>query len=105
LLNLRGRIITAIDMRRRLGLSARADERPAMAASVEAHGECYGLMVDAVGEVLNLDDAGCEPAPPNLDPAMARAATGVHRLDGQLMVVLDIDRVLDIRPTEWRTPT
>ncbi|HUL88520.1 MAG TPA: chemotaxis protein CheW [Pseudolabrys sp.] len=95
-LNLRGRIVTLIDMRRRLGLGQREDNNPAMAVGVESRGESYGLLIDSVGEVLKLDDMACEPNPTNLDPRLARVSTGIYRLEGQLLMVLDVDRVLDI---------
>ena len=95
-LNLRGRIVTLIDMRRRLGLGERDDDVPAMAVGVEARGESYGLLIDSVGEVLKLDDMACEPNPTNLDPRLASVSTGIYRLDGQLLMVLDVDSVLDI---------
>jgi purine-binding chemotaxis protein CheW len=99
-LNLRGRIITLIDMRDRLGLERRDSDRgaPAMAIGVESGGESYGLLIDAVGEVLKLDDAGREANPINLDPRLARVSAGIHRLDGQLLMLVDVDRVLDIAP-------
>jgi purine-binding chemotaxis protein CheW len=97
-LNLRGRVVTAIDMRSRLDLGARSQGAPpAMAIGIEAKGESYGLMVDAVGEVMQLADAACEAKPVNLDPRLSRVAAGIYRLEGQLLVVLDVDRVLDIR--------
>ncbi len=96
-LNLRGRIVTVVDMRARLGLPKAADGKP-MAVGVDLRGESYGLLIDQIGEVLRLPDAGREENPVNLDPRMARLAGGVHRLDGQLMVVLDVDRVLEIVP-------
>jgi purine-binding chemotaxis protein CheW len=95
-LNLRGRIVTAIDMRARLGLPNAESDRPAMAVGVDLRGESYGLLIDSIGEVLKLADDGREVNPVNLDPRMAKMASGVHRLDGQLMVVLDVDRVLEI---------
>lgn len=94
-LNLRGRIVTAIDMRRRLDLLPRDRPEKSMAIGVEYRGESYGLLVDHVGEVLKLPAAACDPVPVNLDPVWARLATGVHRLDGKLMVVLDVDRVFE----------
>jgi purine-binding chemotaxis protein CheW len=97
-LNLRGRIVTAIDMRSRLGLPKRDTGRPPMAVGVDLRGESYGLLIDAVGEVLKLADDSREVNPVNLDPRMAKMACGIHRLDGQLMVVLDVDRVLEIVP-------
>jgi purine-binding chemotaxis protein CheW len=95
-LNLRGRIVTAIDMRARLGLPKEETDRPPMAVGVELRGESYGLLIDSIGEVLKLPDEGREVNPVNLDPRMAKMSAGVHRLDGQLMVVLDVDRVLEI---------
>ncbi|MBK5957972.1 chemotaxis protein CheW [Rhodoplanes elegans] len=95
-LNLRGRIVTAIDMRRRLGLPKRNDGKKPMAIGIESKGESYGLLIDSVGEVLKLDETAREPNPVNLDARLARVSAGVHRLEGQLLVVLDVDRVLDM---------
>ncbi len=97
-LNLRGRIVTVIDMRARLGLARSEDGKPPMAVGVDLRGESYGLLIDQIGEVLRLPEEGREENPVNLDPRMAKLAGGVHRLDGQLMVVLDVDRVLEITP-------
>ena len=97
ILNLRGRVVTAIDMRCRLDLGARPPGMPVMAIGIELKGEFYGLMVDSVGEVLQLQNAACEANPANLDAGLARVAAGIYRLEGQLMVVLDVDRVLDIQ--------
>src|SRR5713226_2386060 len=95
-LNLRGRIVTAVDLRRRLGIPPRTDGRPAMAVGIELKGESYGLLIDSVGEVMKLADDAREANPVNLDANLARISAGVHRLDGQLMVILDVDRVLDM---------
>jgi purine-binding chemotaxis protein CheW len=95
-LNLRGRIVTAVDLRCRLGLAPRESDRTPMAIGIEFKGESYGLLIDAVGEVMKLDHDAFEPNPVNLDPRLSRMATGVYRLDGQLLVILDVDRVLDM---------
>jgi purine-binding chemotaxis protein CheW len=95
-LNLRGRIVTAIDMRGRLALPERDGKRPPMAIGIECKGESYGLVIDAVGEVVALDESAREPNPVNLDAALARISAGIHRLERQLLVILDVDRVLDI---------
>jgi purine-binding chemotaxis protein CheW len=94
-LNLRGRIVTAIDMRRRLGLPPRTDDKPPMAVGIELKGESYGLLIDSVGEVMKLGDDTRESNPVNLDSRLARVSGGIHRLDGQLMVILDVDYVLN----------
>jgi purine-binding chemotaxis protein CheW len=94
-LNLRGRIVTLIDLRHQLGLDRAAQQGPSMAIGVELRGESYGLMIDSIGEVLQLDDDAREPNPPNLDPALARMSAGIYRLEGQLLMVLEVDRLLD----------
>jgi purine-binding chemotaxis protein CheW len=98
ILNLRGRIVTAIDMRQRLHLPPPDRGRERMAVGIEWRGEAYGLLVDSVGEVVKLTRAGREPNPANLHPSWAAVAAGVHRLEGGLMVVLDVDRVLEPKP-------
>ena len=67
-----------------------------MAIGVESGGESYGLLIDSVGEVLKLDDSAREANPINLDPRLARVSAGIYRLEGQLLMVVDVDRVLDI---------
>jgi purine-binding chemotaxis protein CheW len=94
-LNLRGRIVTVIDMRRRLGLPARASVASDMAIGIERDGEAYGLLVDSVGEVMRISDAIRDANPVNLDPRLAALSAGVFRLEGELLIVLDVDRVLD----------
>jgi purine-binding chemotaxis protein CheW len=96
-LNLRGRIMTAIDMRHRLDVKKREEGAAPMAIGIEAKGESFGLLVDTVGEVLKLPDADREPNPINLDGKLVALSAGVYQLEGQLLVVLDVDRVLDLR--------
>ncbi|WP_310621453.1 chemotaxis protein CheW [Flexibacterium corallicola] len=93
-LNLRGRVVTAINMRRRLNLEPLANEEGMMAVGIEYKGESFGLVIDSVGEVLSLAKQEMEENPSNLDAHWAEISGGVHRLSGQLMVVLDVDRLL-----------
>jgi purine-binding chemotaxis protein CheW len=81
-------------MRRRLGLPAREGARSIMAVGIEFRGESYGLVIDEVGEVLTLETASREANPANLDRRWTEISAGVHRLSSQLMVVLDVERVL-----------
>src|SRR5215831_4583774 len=73
-LNLRGRIVTAVDLRVRLGMARRSDGRPPMAVGIELKGESYGLLIDSVGEVLKLADGTREPNPVNLDQHLKRVS-------------------------------
>jgi purine-binding chemotaxis protein CheW len=95
-LNLRGRIVTAIDVRRRLNLPARPKEMTGMSVVVEHRGEPYSLMIDAVGEVLSLPADAFERSPPTLNPRWRDVSSGIYRLDGRLLVVLDVERLLQI---------
>jgi purine-binding chemotaxis protein CheW len=96
-LNLRGRVVTMVDLRRRLDLESGESDRAPIAIGIEAKGESFGLLVDAIGEVLRLPNAERGAVPVNLDGKLATVSAGVYRLDGHLLVVLDIDRVLDMR--------
>ena len=96
-LNLRGRIVTTIDMRCRLGVKRRDENEAPMAIGIEVKGESFGLLVDAVGEVLKLPISDREANPINLDGKLAALSEGVYRLEGRLLVVLEVDRVLDLR--------
>lgn len=95
-LNMRGRIVTAIDMRRRLDIpDAEMNDSP-MAVGIEYRGESYGLVIDEVGDVLRLPISGIEPNPVNLDPRWVRVSGGVQRLEGRLLVILDVERILEM---------
>jgi len=99
LLNLRGRIVTAICLRRRLGqpVTPRQDREgktELVAVGIDHEGEAYALIVDAVGEVVRLERSSFEPTPVHLDRSWAALATGVHRLEDRLLVVLDVDAIL-----------
>jgi purine-binding chemotaxis protein CheW len=95
-LNLRGRIVTTINLARRLGLESRVQGSVPMAIGIESGAESFGLLVDVVGEVLKLPEGDREANPVNLDRKLARVSDGVFRLDGHLLIILDIDRVLDL---------
>jgi purine-binding chemotaxis protein CheW len=94
-INLRGRIVTVIDVRIRLGLKKEQAKEKAMCVTVEQGHELYSLMVDSVGNVLNLQIKNIEPNPSTLDARWRGVSAGVVRLDGELLIVLDIDAFLN----------
>jgi purine-binding chemotaxis protein CheW len=94
LLNLRGRIVTAIDARRRLGLPPREADDAGMALGVERGSEIFGLIVDSVGEVLRRPRAELEPVPAHVDASWRNMVKGVHRLEKELLAVLDVSALL-----------
>lgn len=100
LLNLRGRVVTALSLRARLGMpelerGGGEAELNDMAIGIEHGGEAYALMVDRVGEVLKLEAETFEAVPIHLNPAWAALASGVHRLADRLLIILDVDAVID----------
>ena len=94
-LNLRGRIVTAFDVRCRLGLPTRAESAHSMSIVVEHENELYSLLVDTVGEVLALSETKFERNPPTLDARFREYSDGIYRLDDELLVVLDVKALLD----------
>ena len=101
-LNLRGRIVTIIDLASRLQLDASSDAH--MVIGIERGLESFGILVDRVGEVLSLSDRDREPTPSNLDPILNAMATGVFRLDDTILVALDADRTLDFPAVRMTAP-
>ncbi|HTH16847.1 MAG TPA: chemotaxis protein CheW [Magnetospirillum sp.] len=99
-LNLRGRIVTAVDVRLRLGLPNEGAENKGMSVVVDQGGELYSLLVDQVGEVLSLPAAKFERNPPTLDPMWREFSAGIYRLDDKLLVVLDVAKLLDFTRNE-----
>jgi purine-binding chemotaxis protein CheW len=98
LINLRGRVVTAMCMRRRLGLPDCKEPGRNMAVGLEHKGESYGLFVDEVGEVMKLGTDTLEPNPVHMDKRWVKLSRGVHRLDDQLLIILDVDAVLSLEP-------
>ncbi len=97
-INLRGRIVTVIDVRVRLGLTGHDLAKGAgnMGVTVEHENDLYTLLVDRIGDVVGLSNDTYEKNPATLDPQWREFSVGVYRLEKQLMVVLDIDQMLDI---------
>ena len=93
-LNLRGRIVTAIDMRVRLGMEAFTNYYDAMNVVVEYKGELYSLLVDRVGDVLSLPLDKFEKAPANLSDGWRGLSLGVFKLDSELLVILDVENIV-----------
>jgi purine-binding chemotaxis protein CheW len=97
-LNLRGRIVTAIDLRRRLHLAPAPKGMERKSVVAEQGGELYALLVDQVSEVLSLPVTTFERNPPTLPPSWAAYSAGIYRLRDRLMVVLDVARLLALSP-------
>lgn len=93
-LNLRGRIVTAIDVRRRLRLGAREKDQQGMNVVVECDGELYSLIVDTVGEVLSLPTAAYERNPATLDQVWREVSCGIYRLKEGLLLMVDVQKLI-----------
>ena len=93
-LNLRGRIVTAINVRKKLGLEEDNDFDHQMSVVVEYDQELYSLIIDQVGDVLTFDEDHYESTPATLDPLWRSISQGIYRMEGQLLVVLDVPKLL-----------
>lgn len=93
LINLRGQIVTAIDMRAQLGLSVEGE--PSTNVVIRTGEDAYSLLVDEVGDVVSpsLDDH--EPVPVAVPDRVREVVSGCFKLDGRLLLVLDTDRVAE----------
>jgi len=96
LINLRGKIVTAIDMREVLRVPPATGGQKRVGVTVSHRGETYTLLVDAVGEVIELGAELFEANPPTLDSRWRQLAEGVFRLEHGLLVVLRVDRIMQI---------
>lgn len=93
-LNLRGRIVTAIDIRKCLNQPSRDHGTRTMSVVIDHENELYSFIIDQVGDVMTLTDESYENVPATLDPVWAHLAKGIYRLDGQLLIILDIEKLL-----------
>jgi purine-binding chemotaxis protein CheW len=96
LINLRGQIVTAIDMRRRLRLPPRAGDQTPMNMVVRTEEGAVSLLVDEIGDVLDVEETTYEQPPENLDPAARELIRGVYKLKDRLLLVLDAERTVDL---------
>lgn len=96
LINLRGQIVTAIDMRRRLRMPKLAGDQPPMNIVVSTPDGAVSLLVDEIGDVLDMDESNYERAPDNLDPAARELIRGVYKMKKGLLLVLDTEKAIEV---------
>jgi purine-binding chemotaxis protein CheW len=94
LVNLRGKIVTAVSLRRRLGIPV-DDLQNSLAIAIEHKGENFALMVDEVGDVLSLDASMKVQVPPHFDPVRSRFMSGLYRVGTLLIPALNISAIFD----------
>ena len=90
LVNLRGKIATAVSLRRRLGADPLAPEHSNLAIGLDHRGESFALVVDEVGDVLTLDHGTEIEIPPHLGEEQVKFSS-VHRLESEILPVIDLD--------------
>ncbi len=95
-MNLRGRIVTVVNVRHCLGQPSVEDADMCMSVVVEHDGELFSLIIDKVGDVLDLRQDTFEHTPATLDGAWRSVSSGIHKLEDKVLVVLDIGRLLDL---------
>ena len=95
LFNLRGQVIAAVDLRVQLGLARQALEGPVMNVILRGEDEPVSLLVDRIGEVVDLDEAAFEPPPDTLTGPARKLVVGTFKMDGRLMLALDVKTAID----------
>ncbi len=95
LINLRGQILTAIDLRRRLGFTDRTKDDLPMNVVVRTEEGAASLLVDKIGDVVEVDNQQFEDTPTTIKGALRDMVSGVHKLEKKLLLVLNIDRAID----------
>jgi purine-binding chemotaxis protein CheW len=97
LINLRGQIVTAVDMRRRLKLKPRAEGTTPMNTVVRSEdGAAVSLLVDEIGDVVEVDAGDFELPPDNVNPAARELLQGVYKLKDRLLLILDTEKTIDL---------
>lgn len=96
-LNLRGKIVTAIDLRVHQGYPPRKEGEDHMSVVVEHEGESYSLLFDSVGDVISVANDSLEKNPATLDERLRNISSGIYRLDEGLLVLLDVGRLLNLQ--------
>jgi purine-binding chemotaxis protein CheW len=94
LINLRGQVVTAIELRERLGRKPRPDGQEAVVIVVRLHGEAVSLLVDSIADVVDVDVRDFEAPPDTLDGAGRELIRGAYKLSGQLLLALDVNRAV-----------
>jgi purine-binding chemotaxis protein CheW len=96
LINLRGQIVSAIDLRRRLGLEDRPAGQLPMNVVVRTHDGAVSLLVDEIGDVIEVEEETLESPPETLRGFAREVVSGVYKLSERLLLALDIDRIVDL---------
>ena len=100
LINLRGQIITAVDLRNRMKLPPRPDDQKPMNVVVQTNGEVISFLVDSIGHVLKVEEEAFEDAPHTVDHSTRELVTGVYKLKEELLMVLDTAKAADVTNSE-----
>ncbi|MGL4398025.1 MAG: chemotaxis protein CheW [Hyphomicrobium sp.] len=95
LVNLRGKIVTAVSLRQRLRLPSDQSHGNFLAIGIERNGENFALIVDQVGDVIELDASMQIPVPAHFDPQRSQMTSGLYRVGNKLVPILDMDAILD----------
>jgi purine-binding chemotaxis protein CheW len=96
LINLRGQIVTAVDLRRRLGMGERPDDQLPLNVVARTDDGPVSLLVDEIGDVLEVSEDAYENTPENMSAEQKEMVEGVYKLENRLLLVLNVDRALQV---------
>ena len=95
-INLRGDVVTVIDLRTVLGFSSESENRSGRNVIIRSNGELIGLMADGVSDIINVSSSQIEPTPSNIEGVDSRYFSGVFSSDNELVVILNLDEIVDV---------
>lgn len=94
--NLRGKVLPVMDLRKRLGMAAEVSTKDSRIVVIDLHDTYIGMIVDSVNEVLRINAEAVEPPPPMVASIDTEFMRGIAKLDGRLVILLDLEKVLTV---------
>ncbi|GJL50924.1 chemotaxis protein CheW [Candidatus Nitrospira salsa] len=96
LMNLRGQVVTVLDLRRRFELNDSSLDRSPMNVVIRIDREFISLLVEEIGEVVKVPDEAIEPPPSTIDKKVRRFISGVYRFDNHMLQILDLEKIINL---------
>jgi purine-binding chemotaxis protein CheW len=98
--NLRGTVVPVMDLRRRFGVESKKEDRETRIVVTNINRMQVGIIVDAVSQVLRIQDEAIEPPPPMATTVNSAFILGIAKLEGQLVILLDLEKILSVEEQE-----
>ena len=95
LINLRGQIVTLVNLRKLFGLEDYHEQHDYMNVIIKNNDSLYSIMVDEICDVIDVESSSFEPTPDTIDSRLRKFISGVHKLENRLLIILDLKKLLN----------